>query len=103
MMSSGTSCAASVADLPVSLISSPSISSRCSPSHTAYRASTLARPSAPRASHSRWASRSPAAMRATSAGSVQRTCPASAPVAGLMMVPVPVNGLTSEVAVMTPL
>ena len=35
MISSGTSCAASVADLPVSLISSDSISSRCSPIHTA--------------------------------------------------------------------
>ena len=103
MMISGTSCDASTADLPVSAISSRSISSRCSPSHTAYRASTFARPLAPRAAHSVCAARRPAAMWATSAGSVQRTSPATSPVAGFLMVPVPVKEAgvcTSGVAVM---
>ncbi|PQM45010.1 hypothetical protein C1Y40_04818 [Mycobacterium talmoniae] len=100
MISSGTSCAASAADLPVSLISRSSISSRCSLSQTAKRANALARPLAPRCSHSRWALRSPAAIVGTSAGSVQCTCPASAPVAGLAMVPIPekaASGVTSGV------
>ena len=59
-------------------------------------------PSAPRASHSRCASRRPAARAGTSAGSVQRTSPATAPVAGLRMVPVPTKSERSCVAVMTP-
>nr|CRL80747.1 hypothetical protein CPGR_03955 [Mycolicibacter nonchromogenicus] len=53
MISNGPSCAASVLDLPVSAIRNFSISSRLSPSHTAKRARALARPLAPRCSHSR--------------------------------------------------
>src|ERR1700751_5350399 len=64
----------------------------------AKRASTLARPLAPRASQSRCACARRCAMRGTSAGSVQCTSPATSPVAGLRTLPV-VAGVMSDVAV----